>query len=355
MSFKEKVFHKEENCLNCGYPLIGKYCAQCGQKAFLHKDSFWHMIVHFAGDYFHYDNKFWTTIKALFLKPGLITLEYINGKRAKYLNPIQLYIFVSSVFFLLFFSSTNEAPSKNKRKHKLVSIDSIDHKPATDSSIQDAILDFIDSTNQSPPESNNNSGGFTLVEPFTEYDSNSGIKPRKYKSLADYDSLQLALPYSQRDGLIRKYINRKYYSISDRYPDRHSFSEAFTDKIQHNFPKAFFLLLPVFALFLKFLFSKKDRYYVDHVIFSIHFHSFIFILFSIPELIDKFFDNEYLYPFLQGIFFLGIGVYLYAAIKRVYPSAAWKRILRQCILTFAYFLSFIITSILLFAFTVIFI
>lgn len=355
MSFKEKEFHKEENCLNCGYPLIGKYCGHCGQKAFLHKDSFWHMVMHFAGDYFHYDNKFWTTIKALFLKPGLITLEYIEGKRAKYLNPIQLYIFVSTLFFLLFFSSSNEDSSKKKDRHNLVSIDSIDHKPATDSSIQQVIHEIIDSSNQKTLESEDSSNGFTLTEPFVDDDTNSEIKHKKYESLADYDSIQQALPLIQQDGVIKKYINRRYYSIKDRYPDKHSFSEAFSDKIEHNVPKAFFLLLPVFAVFLKILFTRKKLYYVDHVIFSIHFHSFIFILFSIPEIIDKFLDNEFLYPFLQLVFFLGIGVYLYIAIKRVYPSATWKRLLKQCILTFAYFISFVITLILLLAFTVIFI
>ncbi len=87
MAFQEKEYHHEENCLNCGYPLIGKFCGNCGQKAFLHKDSFWHMASHFIGDYFHYDSKFWITLKTLFTKPGIVTLEFIQGKRVKYLTP----------------------------------------------------------------------------------------------------------------------------------------------------------------------------------------------------------------------------------------------------------------------------
>jgi len=91
----------EEHCLNCGEELHGRYCSHCGQKAGLRKDSFGHMVVHFIGDYFHYDNKFWTTFKALITKPGQVTLDYIEGRRARYLNPIQLYIFVVTVIVLL--------------------------------------------------------------------------------------------------------------------------------------------------------------------------------------------------------------------------------------------------------------
>lgn len=109
MAYQRKIHHRDEHCLNCGYPIVGDYCAKCGQKAHLHKDSFWHMVVHFAGDYFHYDNKFWLTLKTLVLAPGQITLDYNSGKRARYLNPIQLYIFITTVFFILFYGLIPES------------------------------------------------------------------------------------------------------------------------------------------------------------------------------------------------------------------------------------------------------
>lgn len=45
-------------CPNCGYSASGNYCANCGQQTQLHKDTFWGLIGHFAGHYFHYDSKF---------------------------------------------------------------------------------------------------------------------------------------------------------------------------------------------------------------------------------------------------------------------------------------------------------
>ncbi len=183
MPFRSKEFHKEENCLNCGLPLMGKYCAECGQKAFLHKDSFWHMTLHFVGDYFHYDSKFWTTLKTLFTKPGLATLEYIHGKRAKYLNPVQLYIFVTTVFFLLFFafSSGNEKSAVAQDKQ-------VSEVDANARQNKDATFEF-------------QNGKLIASEGF----SFKNILPEEKNQMA-YDSVQLVLPDSLKDGFFTQYV-----------------------------------------------------------------------------------------------------------------------------------------------------
>ena len=74
-------------CPNCGYPATGNYCASCGQQNHLHKDTFWGLISHFTAHYFHYDSKFWKTIKALIFSPGTLTLAYQQKKRQRYIPP----------------------------------------------------------------------------------------------------------------------------------------------------------------------------------------------------------------------------------------------------------------------------
>lgn len=240
MAFKRKEYHKEENCLNCGYPLIGKFCAQCGQKAFLHKDSFMHMVVHFVGDYFHYDNKFWLTIKTLFMKPGLATIEYIQGKRVKYLNPLQLYIFITTVFFLV--AMSNDSDEKKK----------IVQKPLTKQQ-QDSLIAYkktLVGINTADGENRIGIGNLTPNEPTREA----------------YDSVQQSLPPAKRDGFFVTRIRRKSFSHSN----------DIGEQLQHHFSKVFFLLLPLFAMFLAFLFRKQKLFYVDHLIFSVHFHCMLF-------------------------------------------------------------------------------
>ena len=294
MAFKEKVFHNEENCLNCGYPLVGKYCGNCGQKAFLHKDSFWHMAAHFAGDYFHYDNKFWTTIRTLFTRPGLVTLEYINGKRSKYLNPIQLYIFVTTIFFLFFFNLSLNT-GKLVEAHQTPP-----HRPAVTQHQIDSIgiavasrltKDTFNSTMVADAKKKSKDIKFD----GTQIDLNSGLSfspSDEAENWHQYDSIQHTLPTAKRDGFWGRLFHKRIYTISEKYHGNDEIQHAFVEKFQHNSPKIFFFLLPFFAFLLHLFFRKKGYYYVDHLIFSIHFHSVLFIAASISRFVFIFYPNK---------------------------------------------------------------
>src|ERR1051326_3151199 len=95
---------KEKTCLNCGTPVVDTYCPHCGQKNIeVHQNAF-HALAEFAGDYFHADGKFFSSIIPLLFKPGRMTVEYNEGRRMKYIHPFRLYIFISIVFFFLYFS-----------------------------------------------------------------------------------------------------------------------------------------------------------------------------------------------------------------------------------------------------------
>jgi hypothetical protein len=87
----------ERNCLNCTAPLTGPYCAQCGQKAHVHRS-----LRAFAGDFvsgvLNFEGKFWRTLPMLAWRPGILTRRYIDGQRARYISPIALFLF--SVFLL---------------------------------------------------------------------------------------------------------------------------------------------------------------------------------------------------------------------------------------------------------------
>jgi hypothetical protein len=82
----------------------GRFCQVCGQENIVPKQGFWSLTRHFIYDIFHFDGKFFDTLRLLFFKPGTISKEYVLGKRMRYLDPIRMYLFTSAVFFLVFFS-----------------------------------------------------------------------------------------------------------------------------------------------------------------------------------------------------------------------------------------------------------
>src|ERR1700744_6522935 len=113
----KKHYRVENDCLNCGATLQGKFCHVCGQENLQIKESFGHMMNHAISDYFHFDHQFFNTLKPLLFQPGKLTNEYMAGKRVSYLHPVKMYIFISFIFFVLFFSDTNQ---ENKQQGSLI-------------------------------------------------------------------------------------------------------------------------------------------------------------------------------------------------------------------------------------------
>ncbi|HUQ13806.1 MAG TPA: DUF3667 domain-containing protein [Novosphingobium sp.] len=88
----------EAACLNCGTALVGPHCHQCGQAAHVHRTlgAFFHDLLHGA---FHFEGKVWRTLPLLLLRPGRLTREYIDGRRASYVSPIALFLFAVFLMF----------------------------------------------------------------------------------------------------------------------------------------------------------------------------------------------------------------------------------------------------------------
>jgi len=91
---------EKDACLNCGQPLAGSYCAQCGQQDIDRRQPFWKLLADILRETFDFDSRIARTLSALLIRPGFLTLEYCAGRRAKFSPPLRLYLFVSVLFFL---------------------------------------------------------------------------------------------------------------------------------------------------------------------------------------------------------------------------------------------------------------
>jgi hypothetical protein len=94
----------ERNCLNCGTPLTGPYCSECGQKAHVHR-SVRAFFQDFVTALFNFECKIWRTVPMLAWRPGEMTRRYIAGERARFISPVALYLFtVFAMFAVLNFT-----------------------------------------------------------------------------------------------------------------------------------------------------------------------------------------------------------------------------------------------------------
>ena len=106
----------EKNCLNCGAELAGEYCHACGQHAHVHRTltAFFHDFLHGV---LHFEGKIWRTLPLLAWKPGELTRDYIDGKRARYVSPIALFLFCVFLMFaaVSLLGSIGSAPEAAKQ------------------------------------------------------------------------------------------------------------------------------------------------------------------------------------------------------------------------------------------------
>ncbi len=322
---------REKVCLNCGSPVHDKYCSHCGQLNSEPGQSFGHLMGHFLADITHYDSQFLTTIKDLVFRPGFLTKEYISGKRASYLDPIRMYIFISAVFFLVMFSQHSEetvqpqiAPARIINPYRQHIADSLRGvTKITKDSVKDKVYGSVASSLDTIKTSKDTSQS---IEAY--FSSNGGILTfkfgeHKYTSVRQYDSIQAALAVKDRDSWMDRYVLHKIIPLTHQKGASGEF--VLKQSIEHDIPKIMFILLPLFAFFVGFFYSRKKYFYSQHFIFSLHFHSFVFIAFLVDALVVLVADDKTALFITVGVTVLVLFVYLVAALYRAYgQSLAWS-------------------------------
>jgi Protein of unknown function (DUF3667) len=350
--FKERV---EKVCLNCGAEVQGRYCHTCGQENIEPRESVWHLVMHFFYDITHFDGKFFSTSKLLFFKPGFLSREYMVGRRASYLNPIRMYIFTSAFFFLLFFSfffkideekigATQKdideigkqlGDSGNINLNNLSGVLTIDGDTIGNIFENDLSYRMFRDSLRNAYERKTTRQDSAKKVPSTKADS---WGETNYEKRNAYDSAQKLLPNDQRDGWFEKAMIYRNIEIKEKYGGNTVlFVARMMNKFLHQLPTLMFVSLPLFALILKLLYvRRKQFYYVNHLIFSIHFYIFSFLMmllfFGFGEL-DKYLPTV-IWDILQIIAWVLIFIYLYKAMRNFYQQRRVKTIVKFLTLNF---------------------
>jgi uncharacterized protein DUF3667 len=89
-------------CLNCGAQLAGEYCASCGQRKVAREEDLTlrEFLEDTTQELAHWEGKVPQTLKTLFLQPGRLTLDFLAGRRVRWLPPLRLYLICSLAYFL---------------------------------------------------------------------------------------------------------------------------------------------------------------------------------------------------------------------------------------------------------------
>ncbi len=338
--------------MNCGAAVHGRFCHVCGQENIEPKESFWHLVTHFIYDVTHFDGKFFSTLRYLLFKPGFLSNEYLRGRRASYLHPIRMYVFTSAFFFLVFFSVNKEEdivklnesqPTAAKIVKKLEkerkelleelkdTLPELARKPILQNiTMLDSDIALIKRDTTAKDKLQSEGDNFNMF--------NFSGKKLMNQTVASYDSVQKALPVDKRDNFIEGRFERQNLHLKEKYHnDNKAIWTAILDKFKHLFPQMLFVSLPLFALLLKLLYvRRKNFFYVNHVVFTIHLYCGTFIIILLGML------AEYLAKMVSkgtgewtAFIFTMLGLfYLYKSLRNFYEQRRAKTVLKYMLLFF---------------------
>ncbi len=340
---------KEKNCLNCNAQVYGTYCHICGQENLEPKESLWHLISHFFQDITHFDGKFFSSLKLLVTRPGFLPREYMQGRRASYLNPIRFYVFTSALFFLIFFSLYKFDPAKN-----MVTSGDVNKVPITDIRKMDvvkykAFVDTIVKNDSTLKFAYDRQLYLKYLDSLALASLNFKMTPSKYASRKEYDS---ALAHGKDHNWIERQLVYKQFELNEKYMGNpKTILSALINNLLHSIPQILFITLPVFAFLLKLLYIRQKKfYYVNHAIFTIHLFVFVFIVLLVIFGVNKVggATGASWLGYLSGLLTILIFFYNYKAMRNFYQQGRAKTLLKFLIL---HFVNLIIASILFIAFT----
>ncbi len=317
------------SCLNCGTSLGGQYCGNCGQRARSRLISLWELIREAFGDLFELDSRLWHTLVPLIIRPGKLTRDYLLGRRARFMPPFRTYLVLSVVFFLVAFFDPREefnvlfepaAESTEEAEAADQSAEEIRQGILADLA-EDGIIAGDEALHDDPDDSDGVSSNIS--------DDESGVNC----NLEDLESADMP------DWLANRMTPERLQLVCERVIADDG--RAMSEKLRDNVPAALFFLLPLMALILKIMYPLSKRYYVEHLLFVVHNHAFVFLILTLQILFARIASLASISEKVIDIVLIGaaiyIPVYLFRSMQRVYGQAVYVTALKFMFLALSYF------------------
>ncbi len=245
-------------CRNCGEIVTQRYCTNCGQLAASFHRPILSLVGETIGDTFTLDGRLARTLPVLLFRPGRLTKNYTDGKRARYVPPFRLFLLASLLFYLVLFALV-------------------------------------------PP------GQYLNVDDETRAEITASIAE------GDVDEAAEAIPETARERLARNNINvgapeDVREDIENQIAAVLDNQDQFAAQLENWLPRLSILLVPMTMIALTLQHAWRRKLYVyDHAIHALHLHSWIYLTGTFLMLAG---------PYLSGTMIWGVVIAFLAYVWR---------------------------------------
>lgn len=339
------------NCLNCGTRLRGQYCGHCGQRSRNRLISIWQLLKEAFGDLLELDSRLWRTLGPLLVRPGRLTRDYLEGRRARYMPPFRTYLVLSVLFFVVAFfdpqdilqiinpeppptaeevaaQEETERLAKAERDEQLLAARKELEALSAEGKISEEVLEEFGADED-----------WVINFGNTDVDGEPGAANGMF---GDCENASISDEEDLPEWFTARFSDERVKQICEKNQARGN--ENFADAIIDNVPVALIVLLPIMAMVLKVLYPLSRRYFVEHLLFFLHFHAFFFLILMLQILFAKFtgllgpedgaIDSLSTLILVVASFY--IPVYLYKAMRHVYGQGHLITLPKYFLLLVAY-------------------
>jgi hypothetical protein len=259
------------HCENCGAPLTGHWCAKCGQPAIDYRRSFRYIVVDLLDEFLNWDSRFFRTLGLLLVRPWKLTNEFLAGHRVRYVHPLRLYLLASILFF---FAVNYWAKSIHLQPGKLTSENRAE------------IAAALDKQNLTPDQRAKVERALNMANMSPEVTASMAAK-RKDTAHEETAPPQ-ATPTSKETAtpLVDFSPAKNPSTPFEKWIETHAREkigehgtnlQLFVKTLISNLPYMMLCCIPLFALVLKLLYVRRKVFYIDHLIYALHIHSFAYL------------------------------------------------------------------------------
>jgi uncharacterized protein DUF3667 len=274
------------HCENCGAPLSGPYCGQCGQPAIDYRRSFGHVLLDVLNEFLNWDSKVFATIALLIVKPWRLTNEFVAGHRVRYVHPLRLYLLASILFFFavnfgakgIRFDPTKFPDEKraevaaaiaDKRGEIEAELSKENLTPDQREKVQKA-LDYLtkptsSATTTPTPEETPSPTAAPGISPTAESGQQT-YGPVGDRPFVVFNDAKSTTPFE-------RWIEGR---AKEKMGEHGTKMGLFISTLFSNLPYMILCCIPLFALVLKVLYIRRRLFYIDHLIYALHIHTFFY-------------------------------------------------------------------------------
>jgi hypothetical protein len=302
--------------------------------------SLWQLVTDAFGDLLELDSRLWQTLIPLLIRPGQLTADYLQGKRARFMPPFRMYLVLSLLFFIVAFFDPREELSLLFEPEPEPTPGELQEQADKEQAARDEAQAVVDDLAEKGIIADDDLEGNLRID-------NDGVRFTWDDEAESDDDCEVDVSDMEDwpDWVARRLTPERLQRICER--TQVDSGKALVDNLLDNIPAALIILLPLMAFVLKALYPLSKRYYVEHLLFFVHFHAFFFLILTLQILLMRLSAWAGIPEAIPILIVVAtsfyIAIYLFVAMRRVYGQGRIVTFIKYVMLVTAYSFGFTMT------------